>query len=71
MTADETFTCTRCGSTGSDPDGWNGEFEAGRLVAIICPACQTAEQNAEAEINAATIEYETNAFGQLIEKPKP
>jgi hypothetical protein len=69
-TANEMLTCTRCGTTGTDHGDWNGQFKSGRVVAIICPACQSPEQNAEAEINAATIVYGTDAFGRLAGRSK-
>jgi len=65
MSATDKLTCTQCGTTGTDHGDWNGQFKSGQVVAILCPACQSPEQNAEAEINAATIEYGTDAFGRL------
>ena len=65
MSAIETLTCTQCGTTGTDHGDWNGQFKSGQVVAILCPACQTPEQNAEAEINAATIDYKTDGVGLL------
>jgi len=45
--------------------------QGGRVVAVICPACQSAAENAEAEINMATTVYAgVNAYGQLVGKPK-
>lgn len=66
--------CSRCGrrfrETAPDADGWNGTYIKGVLVGAICPTCQTPEENAEAEINAATIEYRADAFGRLVGRPK-
>ncbi len=59
------LTCSRCGRSGTDRGDWNGNFKAGRLVTVTCPACQNPDENAEAAVNEATIEYGTNAFGQL------
>ena len=70
MSATDKLTCTQCGTTGTDHGDWNGQFKSGQVVAILCPACQSPEQNAEAEINAATIEYKTDAFGRLAGKSK-
>ncbi|RFA15853.1 hypothetical protein B7R22_05450 [Subtercola boreus] len=64
-------TCSRCGRTGRDRGNWNFEMHQGVPVAIICPACQTAEENAEAEINEATLDYiGTDAFGRAVATSK-
>lgn len=65
--------CTRCNrrhrTFGTD-DGWNVEFRQGIFVAKICPDCQTPEENAEAAVKAATLDYRIDAFGQLVTFPK-
>ena len=38
-------------------EGWNATFRQGVIVGYLCPNCQTAEENAEAEINEATLDY--------------
>ncbi|MEU5014325.1 hypothetical protein AB0G35_29365 [Streptomyces sp. NPDC021749] len=38
-------------------DGWNVVFDAGYAVENVCPDCQTAEENAEAEVHEATLDY--------------
>lgn len=63
-------TCSRCGerALSSKAAGWNVTVKAGRPVGHICPNCQTPEENAEAEINHATIDYnraKLNAVGQM------
>jgi hypothetical protein len=64
-------TCTRCGRIGRDRGNWNYACKAGHVVAVICPACQSAAENAEAEINMATTDYAgVNAYGQLVGRPK-
>ncbi len=35
----------------------NVVYEKGHLVGRLCPDCQTPEENAEAEINKATLDY--------------
>jgi hypothetical protein len=43
----------------------------GFIAATICSACQTPMENAEAEINAATLDYQgADAFGRLIARPR-
>lgn len=64
-------TCSRCGerTRSVKAAGWNVTFRTGRPVGHLCPNCQTAEENAEAEINDATTDYskgKLNAFGQLF-----
>ena len=38
---------------------WNEVWTLGNLSGWLCPDCQTAEDNAEAVINAATTDYST------------
>ena len=37
--------CARCGRISRDRGNWNCECNAGRVVAVICPACQSAAEN--------------------------
>ncbi|WP_329103221.1 hypothetical protein [Streptomyces sp. NBC_01439] len=54
--------CTRaCWKGAADALRWNIEFAQGRPVGYLCPECQTPEENAEAEVNAATVDYVTMA----------
>lgn len=50
MTA-KVIRCNRCRKRCRRMDGWNAEFVAGVIVACICPQCQSADENAEAEVN--------------------
>jgi hypothetical protein len=43
---------------------------AGVVVGALCPDCQTPEENAEAEINAATLEYQPDPHGRMTARPK-
>lgn len=36
----------------------------------LCPGCQTPEENAEAEVNQATLDYAVRADGRAIGVPK-
>ena len=64
--------CTRCGRRLRSGDGWNIVFSQGMITGYVCPTCQTPEEHAEAEINAATLDYTTitvDAFGRARVKP--
>ncbi|BDM69926.1 hypothetical protein HEK616_34130 [Streptomyces nigrescens] len=37
-------------------DGWNAVFDEGYAIGYLCPDCQTAEENAEAEVHEATLD---------------
>lgn len=60
--------CSRCSRStkAKRADGWNFDLRGGVVVEIICPSCQTAEENAEAEINEATLNYSVDAFGRFV-----
>ena len=45
---------------------WNGEFERGVLVSVICPDCQTDAENAEAVIRESTTDYGLDVFGRVV-----
>ena len=45
-------------------------MKAGLVVGVLCARCQTPEENAEAEINLATLEYDVDAAGRVIGRPK-
>lgn len=66
--------CQRCRrnltTSATDLDRWNSEFRQGRIVALLCPECQTPEENAEAEINLATLDYHHDSAGRVRGKPK-
>lgn len=51
-------------------DGWNVAFRDGRPLHLVCPTCQTSAENAEAEINAATLTYGQLADGTTVAWPK-
>lgn len=56
--------------TAHDVTQWNATFRGGVIVAVVCPECQTPEANAEAEVNAATVDYTVGADGRVRGKPK-
>lgn len=45
--------------------GWNAVFRSGVVHSYLCPACQTPEENAEAEINEATLNYSAGGVDWL------
>lgn len=48
---------------------WNVTLVRGIAVGITCPGCQTPEENAEAAINEATLDY-ANVGGLCVGRPK-
>ncbi|MDQ6854726.1 MAG: hypothetical protein M3046_13715 [Actinomycetota bacterium] len=54
--------------------GWSQRADKGRLTdEYMCPDCQTPEENAEAEINEATLDYrrgKIDARGRMTAPPK-
>jgi hypothetical protein len=72
MTGNKAVKCARCRrryrAGAKDADRWNAGFSKGYLTGVVCPDCQTPEENAEAEINDATLDYsktEIDMFGRL------
>jgi len=49
---------------------WNAIAENGVITGIICPSCQTPQENAEAAINEATLAYSVRPDGRFISRPK-
>lgn len=62
--------CSRCSRRLRNMAGWNVKTKAGVPVALICPSCQTVDENTEAEINDATTVYGRDEQGRLTGKPK-
>ena len=69
---DTVIRCDRCGRKArfGRAQAWNVEVRAGVIAGFLCPACQTAEENAEAEINETTLDYGQDAFGRSVARPK-
>ena len=74
MTKRNKVQCSRCSNTvsvaGAARALWNITVKQGRVIGHLCPGCQTPDENAEAEINAATTRYSRDAFGRMIGFPK-
>jgi len=64
MTATTFAKCTRCQKKYRSRGEWNAVYNAGIMTGILCPACQTPEENAEAVINQATTFYGTTQPAQ-------
>lgn len=64
--------CDRCGRrcrSFQAAEQWNVTIVCGVAVGITCPDCQTPEENAEAAINEATLDY-ANIGGLFVGRPK-
>lgn len=74
MTGSNEIKCGRCGcryrpaATGASR--WNVTLSRGVVAGATCPTCQTAEENVEAEINLATLDYRTDRLGRVQGRPK-
>lgn len=66
----KTMKCARCGKRYRGSGDWNATMEAGVVVSVLCPACQTPDENAEAEINGATTVYGRDALNRVRGLPK-
>lgn len=66
--------CSRCGTvavmTAEVEQTWNAVFRQGSVVGVLCSDCQTPEENAEAEINMATLDYGVDEQGRALARPK-
>lgn len=62
--------CKRCGKKYRARGDWNAVLRDGVVLHLLCPRCQTPEENAEAEINLATLDYGRDAFGRVTGRPK-
>lgn len=62
--------CARCDRRYKGRGDWNATVVAGVVVGLLCPSCQTVEENAEAESNLATLDYGRRGDGRLVGAPK-
>jgi hypothetical protein len=58
--------CDRCRRRCRRLEGWNVVGDKGVIVGHLCPDCQTPEENAEAEIKAATLNYFRDSQGRVF-----
>jgi hypothetical protein len=62
--------CDRCNRRPRKLDGWNTIDDNGVIIGYLCPTCQTPDENAEAEIKAATLSYFRDSEGRILTRPK-
>ncbi|MDP9822790.1 hypothetical protein [Nocardioides massiliensis] len=65
--------CSRCSKKYRGRGDWNSTYKQGICIGLLCPACQTPEENAEAAINEATLDYGRggfDAFGRQYARSK-
>lgn len=62
--------CMRCDRKYKGRGDWNVVFRKGAPVGLLCPDCQTPEENAEAAINEATLEYSLDDQGRPMARRK-
>jgi transcription initiation factor TFIIIB Brf1 subunit/transcription initiation factor TFIIB len=67
--------CARCGAVLREEEigpgcRWSADMHRGRIVGLICPACQTPDEDAEAQFNAETLVYGRDASGRCVASPK-
>jgi len=62
--------CDRCNKLYRGHGDWNAVLRRGVIIGYLCPGCQSPEENAEAVINEATIDYGRDQLGRLTGKAK-
>lgn len=62
--------CERCNRRYRNQGDWNVELKGGLPVFYLCPACQTPEENTQAVIHEATLNYHHTAGGLIYGTPK-
>lgn len=73
MTGPKIRRCDRCHRRlrQHGMETWNVVVESGYITGLVCPGCQTSEENVEAEINEATLDYcGMLSDGRLVAQPK-
>jgi hypothetical protein len=69
-----TANCGRCDRqfdpSDADAGQWNAVLSRGVATGALCPDCQSPEENAEAEVNAATLRYGQDGLGRVRGWPK-
>jgi hypothetical protein len=67
---DATLRCSGCNRRYRGHGDWHSTVRRGRVVGLLCPDCQTPEENAKAEVKAATLVYGVDRFGRLAGRPR-
>jgi hypothetical protein len=73
VTARRFKPCDRCGQRARSLHGmaeWNIIVERGVITGLLCDRCQTPEESVEADVNHAMLDYNVDAVGRLVGKPK-
>jgi hypothetical protein len=65
-----TIRCSRCGKVCRRAAGWNSMLKGGAVTGFLCPTCQAPDENAEAEINEATLTYGQRSDYGFVAKPE-
>jgi len=52
-TKPKVLKCYRCAKRCRNPEFWNVDHVAGVELGVICPSCQTVEEDLEAQVNLA------------------
>jgi hypothetical protein len=42
----------------------------GQIVALLCPGCQSTDEDLEAQVNQATLSYQADEQGRIWNRPK-
>lgn len=66
----KTVRCERCGRRHRGSNDWNVALKDGIVVGFLCPACQTPQENAEAVINEATLDYGLDSTHRVTGAPR-
>jgi hypothetical protein len=66
----KTLRCQRCDRRYRGHGAWNLVAEQGVVRGALCPDCQTPEEDAEAAIHEATLDYGKLSDGRITGKPK-
>lgn len=73
MTRHQFKPCDRCGRRVKKllaMAEWNVVVEHGIVIGLICDRCQRPEESVEADVNHALLDYNVDAFGRLVGRPK-
>ena len=59
LKAHDLIKCDRCGKVefAGTAEKWNAVFGKGIITGFLCPDCQTDEEDLEAQVNEAVIDY--------------
>ncbi len=62
--------CDRCNKLYRGHGDWNAVLRHGDVVGFVCTSCQSADENVEAVINEATIDYSRDLQGRVTGRAK-